>query len=91
MKPEYMRDGLRFARGLVIEESGELTQALGELQSALGKSIRWGWNSVNPELPPAERETNAAWVTRAAAQVKAEIFDIINSLERLEKEMEREL
>lgn len=71
---KYMRPGLDFAVGKVVEE-------LGELAAALGKTLRWGWNSVNPELPPAERESNQLWVRR-------EIADVRGALDNLEKEME---
>ena len=74
--PKYMRPGLNFARGKAIEE-------LGELQAALGKSLRWGWQSYNPEIPHIERETNAQWVRR-------EIADVRNALDNLEKEMKRD-
>lgn len=72
--PKYMRPGLDFAVGKTVEE-------LGELQSALGKTLRWGWNSYNPELPPAERERNSDWVRR-------EIADVRGALDNLEREME---
>lgn len=71
---KYMRPGLNFAVGKTIEE-------LGELAAALGKTLRWGWQSCNPELPPEERETNASWVRR-------EIVDVRGALYNLEKEME---
>ena len=73
--PKYMRPGLDFARGKAIEE-------LGELQAALGKTLRWGWQSTNPELPPVQQETNASWVRR-------EMADVRGALDNLEKEMER--
>lgn len=71
---KYMRPGLDFAVGKAVEE-------LGELQAAIGKTLRWGWNSTNPELPPAERETNQVWVRR-------EIADVRHALDNLEREME---
>ncbi len=71
--PRYMRPGLDFARGKMIEE-------LGELQAALGKSLRWGWTSVNPELSPENQETNADWVRR-------EIADVRGALDNLEREI----
>lgn len=71
--PKYMRQGLDFAVGKAVEE-------LGELQAALGKTLRWGWDSYNPELPPAQRESNAAWVAR-------EIKDVRQALDNLEREM----
>lgn len=70
---KYMRPGLDFARGKMIEE-------LGELQAALGKSLRWGWLSVNPDLPRSEQETNADWVRR-------EMADVRGALDNLEREL----
>lgn len=74
--PRYMRPGLDFARGKAIEE-------LGELQAALGKSLRWGWCSVNPELPLEQQKSNFLWVKR-------EIADVRHALDNLEHWMERE-
>lgn len=71
--PKYMRPGLEFAIGKAVEETGEF-------QQAIGKTIRWGWASFNPELPETERETNAAWVQR-------EMRDLREALEHLEVEM----
>ena len=71
----YMRPGLNFAVGKAIEESGELL-------AALGKTLRWGWLSVNPELPSDQQETNRAWVVR-------EIADVRGALDNLEFEMAR--
>lgn len=70
---KYMRPGLNFAVGKAVEE-------LGELQAALGKTLRWGWDSYNPELPAAERETNEEWVRR-------EIADVRGALDNLEHEL----
>jgi hypothetical protein len=71
--PKYMRPGLGFAVGKAVEE-------LGELQAALGKTLRWGWDSVNPELPLAQQEPNKAWVIR-------EILDVRAALDNLEQEV----
>jgi len=75
--PKYMRPGLDFARGKVIEE-------LGELQAALGKSLRWGWESYNPELPREQQETNAGWAYR-------EISDVREALDNLVLEMDKKM
>ena len=45
---KYMRPGLPFAVGKTVEE-------LGELSAALGKTLRWGGHSENPELPQHQR------------------------------------
>lgn len=74
--PRYMRPGLDFARGKAIEEAGELL-------AALGKALRWGWTSVNPELPEHARETNLVWVKR-------EMADVRGALDNLDKEIEKE-
>jgi hypothetical protein len=74
--PKYMRPGLDFARGKAIEE-------LGELQAALGKSLRWGWTSANPELPIGQRVTNVAWV-------RAEMQDVRDALDNLDSELAKE-
>lgn len=71
---KYMRPGLNFAAGKAIEEAGEL-------MAALGKTIRWGWYSVNPELPRAQQETNLVWVKR-------EMADLRGALDNLEHELE---
>jgi len=71
--PKYMRRGLDFAVGKAIEECGELC-------AALGKTLRWGWQSVNPELPKDQQEMNASWVWR-------EIKDVEAALENLKYEM----
>jgi hypothetical protein len=73
--PRYMRPGLEFAVGKVIEEAGEL-------QAALGKTLRWGWDSYNPELPLQQRESNESWVRR-------EIVDVREALNNLENELAR--
>lgn len=71
---KYMRPGLNFAAGKAIEEAGEF-------MAALGKTIRWGWYSVNPELPRAQQETNLVWVKR-------EMADLRGALDNLEHELE---
>ena len=75
--PRYMRRGLDFAVGKAVEE-------MGELSSALGKTLRFGWEGGNPELPPEKRETNAAWVRR-------ELADVRGALDNLEREASAEL
>lgn len=74
---KYMRPGLDFAVGKAVEE-------LGELQAALGKTLRWGWASRNPEIPVSQQEPNASWVRR-------EIADVRGALDNLEREMGQNL
>jgi len=49
--------------GLFIEECGEAL-------SALGKSIRWGLDKYNPELPAYLRELNRDWLLRELADLE---------------------
>lgn len=70
---KYMRPGLPFAMGKAVEEAGEFL-------AAMGKTMRWGWWSYNPELPASKRESNADWVRR-------EIADLRGALNNLEREM----
>jgi hypothetical protein len=72
--PKYIRPGLPFAVGKAVEE-------LGELQAALGKVLRWGWLSTNPELPYDKRESNLRWVRR-------EMKDVRDALDNLDKELD---
>lgn len=73
MKPKYLREGVDFALAHAAEECGELI-------AALGKSMRWGLDSVNPELPVEEQETNRDWVLR-------EMLDLRGALDRLERQL----
>jgi hypothetical protein len=72
---KYMRPGLTFAMGKAVEEAGEFI-------AAMGKTMRWDWESFNPEIPEAERETNLAWVRR-------EMADVRNAFDNLEKYMKQ--
>ena len=74
---KYMRPGLDFAVGKAVEEAGEFL-------AAMGKTLRWGWSGVNPELPESDQESNAIWVKR-------EMKDLRGALDNLEREMENEL
>lgn len=71
MKPEYEPTTHLQRLGYLVEESGEVLQAV-------GKTIRWGLESSNPELPPEQRESNAAWILR-------ELKDLRGAIDRLEQ------
>lgn len=57
MKPRYEPKTLEQKLGYLVEECGEVL-------AAVGKTQRWGLQSVNPELPPEEQETNQEWLLR---------------------------
>lgn len=66
MKAQYEPKTIAQALGYLIEEAGEV-------QAAVGKSLRWGLDSTNPELPPEKRETNGAWVLRELKDLEGAI------------------
>ena len=66
MNPKYLRPGFDFALAHAIEEAGEFI-------AAAGKTQRWGRESVNPELPAHEQETNETWLRREAGDVQTAI------------------
>lgn len=72
--PRYLRPGAPFALAHVVEECGEVLAAAGKCQ-------RWGMDSVNPELPPAEQETNRDWLLR-------ELADLDGAVMRLRREIQ---
>ena len=76
MQEKYLRPGFDFALAHAIEEAGEFL-------AAAGKTQRWGLHSVNPELPPAERETNLNWLLR-------EMDDLRGALKRIDDALEAE-
>jgi hypothetical protein len=75
VKEEYKPRGVKQMLAHVVEECGEL-------QAALGKTLRWGLDSVNPELPVSEQETNEDWVLR-------ESWDVLNAIVMLRRELHR--
>lgn len=73
MHREFIRPGLDHALGRAIEEAGEVL-------SALGKTLRFGWDSSNPLLPENERETNELWVRREVADLQHALTTLIEEL-----------
>ena len=47
-----------------------LAEELSEACTAACKSLRFGFDAYNPELPPDERETNIEWLDREMQNVK---------------------
>jgi NTP pyrophosphatase (non-canonical NTP hydrolase) len=66
MKPQYAPKTLTQKLGYLIEE-------MGEVQAAVGKSIRWGLHSYNPEVHPSKREMNGDWILREIADLELAI------------------
>jgi hypothetical protein len=55
------------------QKIGYLVEECGEVMAAVGKTLRWGLDSVNPELPQEEQETNADWILRELKDLKEAI------------------
>lgn len=75
MNPKYIRPGFDFALSHFIEECGEAI-------AAAGKTQRWGLDSVNPELPPEQQETNRDWLLREILDLEAAIMRVRGELQR---------
>lgn len=58
---------------------GKFIEECGEALAAAGKTVRFGWDSWNPLLPPEKRETNGEWLQR-------EIADLEEAIARLKKQ-----
>lgn len=74
MKPEYIPT-------TPVDKLGYLVEECGEVLAAAGKTLRFGFDSCNPELPPEDRETNAVWLTRELHDLKRAIVLIEELLE----------
>ena len=69
MHPGYESKSIKQAVGHLIEECGEV-------QAALGKTIRWGLESTNPFLPEDQRITNRQWVLNEISDLKIAITKV---------------
>ena len=58
------------------QKMAHLVEECGEVMAAVGKSLRWGLNSVNPELPVSEQETNRDWILRELADLELAISNV---------------
>jgi len=73
MKPQYEPITTDEKLGYLVEECGEVL-------AAVGKTQRWGLESVNPEIPVAQQETNREWVLR-------ELKDLRSAIRRVEQDL----
>lgn len=73
MKQEYIPKTELQKLAYLIEECGELIQAL-------GKAIRWDLDAYNPELLEEDRETNRDWILREIKDVKRAIKFVKNEI-----------
>lgn len=73
MHEKYIRNDINSCLAHLVEECGEVV-------SAVGKSQRFGLESVNPELPEEERETNRDWLLRELDDLEAVARRVRNAL-----------
>lgn len=55
---------------------GYLVEECGEVLAAAGKSLRWGLESVNPELPVPQQEKNRDWLLREMTDLEQAILRV---------------
>jgi NTP pyrophosphatase (non-canonical NTP hydrolase) len=67
MNSAYMPKTIEQKLGYVAEECGEVL-------AAVGKTIRWGVDSVDPTVPEAMQETNGDWILRELNDLKMAMF-----------------
>lgn len=61
---------------------GWLVEECGEVQAAIGKTLRHGLDNYNPDVPPKERETNREWILREIGDLKKAIALVEEDLAR---------
>ena len=66
MQEKYLPKTVEQKFGYLVEESGEVL-------AAIGKTLRWGLDSVNPDLPAEQQETNRDWILRELIDLKRAI------------------
>jgi NTP pyrophosphatase (non-canonical NTP hydrolase) len=82
VKPEYEPKSEQQILGYLVEECGEVLHAA-------GKSLRWGLDSSNPEIPEAARETNEIWLRRELDDLRGALARMYSLLEAREYERSR--
>lgn len=60
-----------------------LVEEMGELAAAIGKAGRHGMHNYNPDLPPAERVTNAEWIKAEMADVRGALDDLAPDIDAI--------
>ena len=71
-------------RSKTMEQAvAHLAEELAEALQAAAKGLRFGLTSVNPELPPAEQESNFIWLRR-------EMVDVTRAYHAIDQLMVRE-
>jgi NTP pyrophosphatase (non-canonical NTP hydrolase) len=69
----------RYTPVTLDEKLGYLVEEAGEVLAAVGKTLRWGVESYNPDLGP-ESESNREWILR-------ELDDLENAIKLVREEL----
>lgn len=77
MKKEYYPESDEQKLGYLVEECGETI-------TAIGKTLRWGLDSFNPELPENKQETNREWIGRELKDLKRAIRFVEQCLDNMD-------
>ena len=59
-----------------VQKIGHFVEESGECLAAIGKAIRWGVDSYNPELAPEQRETNRQWFLREVSDLEVALMKL---------------
>ena len=59
-----------------MQKLAHLIEECGEVLAAAGKTLRWGLDSVNPELPQENQETNRDWLLRELLDLDIAITNV---------------
>jgi NTP pyrophosphatase (non-canonical NTP hydrolase) len=65
----------------ILQKLGYLVEECGETMAAVGKTIRWGSTSTNPELPINKQELNRDWLIRELVDLKRAIKIVEEALD----------
>lgn len=82
----WLSDRRRYRPRTAGERLGYLVEECREVLAAAGKSLRWGLDSVNPELSGDRQETNAQWLARELVDLQEAIRLMLEHLQMLNLE-----
>jgi hypothetical protein len=66
----------RYLPMTIRNKLAQLAEEAGEVVAAVGKTLRFGLDSENPELPDGIREKNRVWLKRELEDLKKAIAKV---------------
>jgi hypothetical protein len=66
----------RYLPMMLPNKLAQLAEEAGEVVAAVGKTLRFGLDSENPELPDGIREKNRVWLKRELEDLKKAIAKV---------------